>query len=252
MNICIPVVACSILASLGINSGPDAGGTVVRRELETNQRTAPWYADSPLHQVRAYVEVDTVQRDASQGLEFLVEIVNQGERSVDLVHRDDAFDIYLYDEKGVRIDVPHHKGLAYKRSGPRPPIPPERKPYIVLPPRDAKDRASDVVELPKLQWPEEYNDLYYSLAPGKRQQFRIRITNVLAEPEKWWAEMEKRSGKPPSGLGPPAPPAVTPIPPGTYQLWVYMSLRVPQQPGWGPSMPERVTVRLGTKADEGQ
>jgi len=254
MNICIPVVGCWILASLGMNQGADVDGTVVRQELKSIERTMPEFADSPLHQVKVYVEVDTVQHDPSQGLEFLVEIVNEGERFIDLVHGSYAFDIYLHNEKGVRIDVPdYYSRDSDKRFGPRPPVPPERLPYIVMPPRDAKERPSDVVELAKLQWPEEYNNHYLSLAPGKRLQFRIRITNVLAEPEKWWAEIDKRSGRNARwDLPTPAFPGVTPIPPGTYQLRLRMSLRVPQQTFWGPRMAEPITVRLGGKAAEGE
>jgi hypothetical protein len=193
--------------------------------------------------IKAFIELQTVQPNVGQGIEFLVEIENASSQVLEVDEPIRFMDVQLRNSEDVQVDIPDpRRGMApSRRNEPEPEhlkaYRAERRPFHPAEPQWTQ-RPPDVKSVGDLK------DGKVTLEPGEKFQATVKITKILANPERWWAEVEKRSGKPASGLPGPDPPAITPIPAGVYTVEVGLPLLVN-----GKLVPskshDKVTVRLG-------
>ena len=141
----------------------------------------------------------------------------------------------------MQVDIPNPRDAPPRRNQPEPEhlkvYREERRPFHPAEPEWAQ-RPPDVKSVGDLK------DGKVTLGPGEKFQATVKITKILAHPEQWWAEVERRSGKPPSGLPGPDPPQITAILPDTYTIQVFLGFWVNNKQVYTKSH-DKATVRLG-------
>lgn len=229
---------------LGFSAGlfAEEANSVLRMELTDGMKPESHPAGY-WNPVRAFIELQTVQPNVGQGLEFLVEIDNTTSQALELDEPIRFMDVQLWNSAGVRVDIPD-PDRGVKPGHTRQPEHlkaywEERRPFHPLEPEWAQ-------RPPYVKSVGDLKDGKVTLDPGEKFQATVKITNILAKPERWWAEVEKRSGKPPSGLPGPDPPAIAPILPDTYTTQVFLPLAVDGKLVHSKSH-DKVTVRLGSR-----
>jgi hypothetical protein len=249
----------SVLFAMGVMVGlggpTDARGTIVRQELQIVNKKLPGAETDPRRDVHVFVEVSPVQPRVAGGICFVIDVGNEGSEPVELadITADGRIGLSVWNAHGVPVDLPDDEGTTTSNPGGwarRHGLPEhikaeikERRPFAVMKPYLLPDD-------PKVKSIESIKDGKIRLEPGEHFQVQVLITKVLGEPEKWQAEMEKRSANPHTpfpGLG---APEIARIDTGTYQLLVHVPLMVEGKHPWGASSSERLTVRLGAPADE--
>lgn len=222
-----------------------------------------------LPEVTVSVEVKKWEPDVRKGVEFLLDISNDGDEPVELYDPMDHTFIYLknlaLDASGASVSLPRdHIALHGARNN-----------------RDPEGRARAIAEI-KTHGPfhfekddprrrtrnvkgvedvEGVENGLVRLEPGEHFRVRLRFTQIMGEPQKYWAAREKPTKQLPQGDRTPLtpepipPPRPVPISPGTYQIVVTTMLTTP-----GTFEPEReestrttinfdrpITVQLGPK-----
>ncbi len=196
-----------------------------------------------LPDVCAAVEVKTWEPNVRKGIEILVDITNDGEDFVDLYDPTDHTFVSLsnlvIDPSGRSVSVPEdHIGIQFARHN----RDPERRATAIAEVKargpfqivkdDSRRRARNVKGVDDVEG--EWNGIV-RLEPGDHFQVRLRFTQVMAEPQKYWAERDKpRQTIPKDDTNPHAPDPIpphlskpVPIPAGTYQIYVGISLNTP-------------------------
>jgi hypothetical protein len=92
------------------------------------------------------------------------------------------------------------------------------------------------------------------LEPGQELRVRARITHIIADPERWRAEVKERQSLPLEAardLPPVEPYKTEAIPPGAYELQVMIAVTAAGHDFWlFSSSLERIRVQLGGKRPE--
>ncbi len=259
------VFAVGVLCGFGGPNDPQSTEPwwrkVVRQELQIVNKKLPGAEIHPLRDIHVYVEVNPVQPTVGLGIFFVIDVANAGSEPVEMWATDRwvGVSLSLWNADGVRVDVPDrdrtskgNPGGAARRQGVPEHIKAEierRMPFETMKP-DFLPSDANVKSI------ESIKDNKVRLEPGEHFQVQVLVTKVLAEPETWWPEIEKRSGQPYSGKpdsGDPGPgldpPEIASIGAGTYTLGISVGLFVEGHPLWGASLQERLTVRLGPHAD---
>jgi len=183
----------------------------------------PGAETDPRRDIHVFVEVSPIQPRVAGGVFFVIDVGNEGSDPAELadITADGRIGLGVWNADGVPVDLPDHEGTTTSNPGGwarRHGLPEhvkaemkERRPFAVMKPDLLPDD-------PKMKSIESIKDGKIRLEPGEHFQVQVLITKVLGEPEKWQAEMEKRSGKPPTGLPGPDPPKIARIDAGTYQF----------------------------------
>ncbi len=224
--------------------------------------------------VTAAVELETWEPDIRKGIQLLVDITNHGEDAVDLYDPTDHIFISLrnltLDPSGHSVTLPEdHVGIQLARQD----RDPERRartlaeikargPFHIVK-DEPRRRARNVKGIDDVQG--EENGVV-RLEPGEHFQARLRFTQIMADPQKYWAAQNKprrqlppdeKTPHPPELIPPPKP---VPIPAGTYQLSVFMLLNTPaiavEERGMSSDRSTTgdppITVQLGPKPETGE
>ena len=251
----LAAAAFALGAMCGLGGPTDPRGTIVRQELQIIDKKLPGAETDPRRDIHVFVEVSPVQPRVAGGVFFVIDVGNEGSEPVELadITADGRIGLSVWNADGVPVDLPDDEGTTTRNPGGwarRHGLPEhikaqmkERRPFAVMKPDLLPDD-------PKVKSIESIKDGKILLEPGEHFHVQVMVTKVLGEPEKWRAEIEKRAGKPPTGLPGPDPPKIARIGEGTYQLLVYVPLMVEGNRPWGASCSERLTVRLGPPADE--
>jgi hypothetical protein len=230
--------------------------TIVRQELQIVHKNLPDAKDHPLREISVFIELGAVQPRVAGGMCFVIDVGNDGPEPVELVDittpGKGRIAIQLWNADGVRMDLPDREaarkgnpGGWARRHGLPERIKAEieqRRPFAVMKPDFLPDD-------PKVKSIESIKDGKIRLEPGEHFQVQVLVTKVLAEPEKWRAEIEKRSANPHTPFPGLDPPEMARIAAGTYTLSTSVALFVEGRVLWSASS-ERLTVRLGPPADE--
>ena len=232
-----------ILMAYSLSAVAKGEDTVVSVELK-EPRKRERSPDDPINQVRAFVELDTVQRDVSQGIVFIVDIYNDGDERVKLADPTERVSIRLVDDEGYLCNRRSVRKMSIIRTGD-----PEgtrarldlRRSYVI-----EKDRPR--VSTPGIKTVHDITDGEIELSPGEQLRMVLRIAKVIANPREHRGNV-KRHFKENPGSRPPDP-EIGPIAGGTYQLEVLVSL-LRKGSTIGKSLDsDKVTVRLGPPSDE--
>ena len=195
-----------------------------------------------LPSVSAAVEVKTWDPDVRKGIELLVDITNDGAEPVDLYDPTEHIFISLrnraLDPSGHSVSLPAHplrgSSIDIKDAEMQARTIAEikaKRPFQIV--RDEpRRRARNIKGVDDVEG--EENGVV-RLEPGEHFQARLRFTQIMAEPQKYWAEREKPRPTIPKEYTSPHPPDVipphlskaVPIPEGAYQLSVFISLNTP-------------------------
>lgn len=224
--------------------------------------------------VTAAVEVKSWEPDVKKGIELLLDISNDGADAVDLYDPMDNTFVYLknfaLDPSGASVSLPvDGVGMQAARHN----RDPERRaraideikargPFHIVK-DEPRRRVRNVKGVDDVEG-EEYG--LVRLEPGEQFQARVRLTQIMAEPQKYWAAREKPRRQVPPGDRTPLPPEpipppkAIPIPAGTYQLNVMIVLTTPATVGLegGDSarttinMDPPITIQLGPKPEPGE
>lgn len=222
--------------------GEPPSETHVRKEMRMIEKTMPAHAASPLNRVRVFLDVDTEQPRERGGIEFQVTVVNDGPDLVELLHTNDRLRVNLHRPDGVRVDIPIDTS-ADKRVGPKPVVPPERRPLVLIAPSPEALRSAMVSE-PHPEW----EKVSLALKPGAEMRVRGRVEHILADPERRWAEVKKRSvpiEQVTEHLPPPEPFKTMPIPPGVYDLHVLFFVHAAGESSSWLAESEPVRIQFG-------
>lgn len=223
-----------------------------------------------LPEVTAAVEVKTWEPDVRKGIELLLDITNNGAAAVELYDPVDATSVRLYnrtlDPSGGSVTLPGERGRVSlgeikhpeSRAKAIEEIKARRSFDIVS--EGSRRRARNVKGVDDVEG--EWNGIV-RLERGEHFQMRLRVTRIMADPKKYWAECEKPRPTIPKEDRIPHPPELipahlskpVPIPAGTYQLSVTILLNTPELVVAYPASSrdgELITVQLGPKpeADE--
>jgi len=239
---------------LGLGDEKEWYRTIVRQELEIIGKKLPGADTDPRRDVHVFVEVNPVQPRVAGGLFFVIDVGNEGSEPVELVDITKRhIALYLWNADDVRMDLPDRERTTKSNPGgwARRHEQPEhvkaeieqRRPFAVMKPDFL--RADD----PKVKSIESIKDGKIRLEPGEHFRVQVLVTKVLNEPEKWKAEIEKRSANPHTPFPGLDPPEMARIGAGTYTLRTSVGLGVEGRIPWSASS-ERFTVRLGPPADE--
>lgn len=255
----LPSVLCFVSIAWALGAPTDPRGTILRQELQIIDKKLPGAETDPRRDVHVFVEVSPVQPRVAGGIFFVIDVGNDGSGPVELADITDGhIAFYLWNADGVPVDLPDEEGNSRANrggGGAHKGMLPEhvkaaieqRRPFVVMKP----DLLPDDPEVKSI---ESIKDGKIRLEAGEHFQVQVLVTKVLAEPEKWQAEIGKRSvpiEQAPPNFHPPDPPKIARIGAGTYTLRTSVSLFVEGQVPWSASS-ERVTVRLGPPADEAE
>jgi len=236
---------------VGLGGPTDPRGTIVRQELQIVNKKLPGAGTDPRRDIHVFVEVSPVQARVAAGIFFVIDVGNEGSEPVELADITNGYiGLYLWNADGIRVDLPdpavgkpgHNRRLPEHVKADME----QRRPFAVVKP------DFFLPDDPKVKSIESIKDGKIRLEAGEHFQVQVLTTKVLGEPEKWWAEIEKRSvpiEQAPPNLPPPDPPKIARIARGTYTFWTSVGLVVEGRVPWGASS-ERVAVRLGPPADE--
>ena len=229
--------------------------TIVRQELQIVNKKLPGAETDPRRDIHVFVEVSPIQPRVARGVFFVIDVGNEGSEPVELadITADGRIGLSLWNADGVPVELPDRERTSKRNPGGwarRHGVPEqikadmkERRPFAVMKPDFLPDD-------PKVKSIESIKDGKIRLEAGEHFQVQVLVTKVLAEPEKWRAEIEKRSANPHTPFPGLDAPEMARIGAGTYQLVVHVPLIVEEKHFWGASLDSRLTVRLGPPADE--
>ena len=233
-----------ILMAYSLSAVAKGEDTVVSLELK-EARKRERSQDDPINQVRAFLELDTVQRDGSRGIVFIIDIYNDGDERVKLADPTELVRIQLVDHEGYQYNRPPIGTMSLIRTGD-----PEGtrarldslRSFVI-----EKDRPR--VSAPGIKTVHDIADGEIELLPGEQLRLVLRIAKVIANPAEHRENVKRHFKENPGSRRP--DPEIGPIASGTYRLKVLVSLIRKHKPGAGKFLDsDQVTVRLGPPSDE--
>ncbi len=239
--------------------------TAIRTEFQPTPRVGTdALKPSDLDHVKVFLEVAPTQRDPGRGIRAIVDIVNEGSRSIQLR---DPTEVINTQGKGVRltgrVDIQLDKVLSEGTPTVRVDLPPplprgalfqtgdprsykarwdERGPFFVI----AVDRPTHGVGVKSVQ---AIADGQIVLEPGEQFQFVVSIAQIMNDPQRYWADVARRkNARSDVDAGPIEPPKPVPIPLGNYLLSVSVFLETagsPDETAYSGRLSGPVSVHLG-------
>ncbi len=247
------LLAMTVMAnSLGAVTGEE--DAVLRTKLKQHELNKERLsAEDPLSGIEAFVELDHVQPDLSEGIVFLVDIVNDGHEGVDLMDPSELVNIYLRNDEGwICNRGPVSLSFLIKtgdREGTRRWLD-ARRAFVIE--KDGVDRRI-------FKTVHDIEDATIRLEAGETLRLLLRIEKIVANAREYRLKRNQytREHNPRSpdfkepDLRMARPEAtIIPIRPGTYKLSVGVSL-IRKGSTIGKSLDsDKVTVRLGPPSDE--
>lgn len=232
----------------------------VAHDRATNGALGPDGAEALLPDLRVFMSIEPVQPHVQKGIQFTLEIINQGPDPVELRDPTVYINVSVWNSDRIEVTAPDEGAQRLRCGTGLPDIPfageeaarKARRPYRTKEPEFRLRHA-------KRKTLRDMSDGRVRLKPGEQFQCVVQVAETLAEPEAYRDEQKQRQAlwkelrenvslsETLAQFPLPKPPKIAPIPAGTYGLYMGIALLTSQN---GEAIDPASYTLSGARTDE--